>query len=675
MKISKVVVKNFRLLTNTTIELENELSIIIGKNNVGKTSFLKILSIFINGNGKENFRFEDFSIGLQREILELEDKLESGKEFSLPSVSLELNIKYEDSDNIGNINSLIMDLDDESNRLILLCEYIMVVDARQRILKDFHKFQEQYTEEGFSEFIKANVLVYFEKKVYAVDPTNHENKKELEPKELHNIVSMEYIGAQRDVDNNGGSQILSGLASKHYAAVKAIEDENEEFSDLHKVITDTDKKLTEKYEPIFSEIVAEIRDMSYGKKEAEIQVESQLNENQLFSNNTKVTYKHSDTVLPEEYNGLGYLNLFAIIFNIRIQVNRLRNSTAALKILFMEEPEAHTHPQMQYVFIKNIKKILAGYQNENFAFQTIMTSHSPQIVSQCDFTDIKYFRRDETFNQVKALNLSELESRMNNSDSSEKWKRAFRFVKQYITLDKAEIFFASKAILIEGDTERILMAEMMRKLDEENKSNSDWLENRLQSQDISILEVGAYSQHFKELLDFIGIKTLIITDLDSINVRNRKATYVSDPEATLTSNSSLKTFFGTSILEILKNLEDSQKMLNSNDGGKTWEVSKNGQIKIAYQTEENGYYARSFEDAFFAKNIGFVKENFSEFKGLKNRNTFEKNPNDYYEIADKCIDKKSAFALDLILLDGEGETGKRWEIPGYIKEGLEWLQK
>ena len=31
MKISKVVVKNFRLLTNTTIELENELSIIIEK--------------------------------------------------------------------------------------------------------------------------------------------------------------------------------------------------------------------------------------------------------------------------------------------------------------------------------------------------------------------------------------------------------------------------------------------------------------------------------------------------------------------------------------------------------------------------------------------------------------------------------------------------------------------
>ena len=201
-------------------------------------------------------------------------------------------------------------------------------------------------------------------------------------------------------------------------------------------------------------------------------------------------------------------------------------------------------------------------------------------------------------------------------------------MKQYITLDKAEIFFASKAILIEGDTERILMAEMMRKLDEENKSNSDWLENRLQSQDISILEVGAYSQHFKELLDFIGIKTLIITDLDSIKVRNRKATYVSDPEATLTSNSSLKTFFGTDILEILKNLEDSQKMLNSNDGGKTWEVSKNGQIKIAYQTEENGYYARSFEDAFFFLIFGFVKEKLFEIKDLKIRDIFVKNSND-----------------------------------------------
>ena len=31
---------------------------------------------------------------------------------------------------------------------------------------------------------------------------------------------------------------------------------------------------------------------------------------------------------------------------------------ADINLLFIEEPEAHTHPQMQYVFIQNIKNLL-----------------------------------------------------------------------------------------------------------------------------------------------------------------------------------------------------------------------------------------------------------------------------------------------------------------------------
>lgn len=31
---------------------------------------------------------------------------------------------------------------------------------------------------------------------------------------------------------------------------------------------------------------------------------------------------------------------------------------ADINILFIEEPEAHTHPQLQYIFIKNIKELL-----------------------------------------------------------------------------------------------------------------------------------------------------------------------------------------------------------------------------------------------------------------------------------------------------------------------------
>jgi len=42
MKIKQIQIENFRLLKNTIIDLEKDVSIVLGKNNSGKTSFLSI---------------------------------------------------------------------------------------------------------------------------------------------------------------------------------------------------------------------------------------------------------------------------------------------------------------------------------------------------------------------------------------------------------------------------------------------------------------------------------------------------------------------------------------------------------------------------------------------------------------------------------------------------------
>ena len=42
MKITKIKVKNFRLLKEFELDLEESLSLVIGKNNCGKTSLLSI---------------------------------------------------------------------------------------------------------------------------------------------------------------------------------------------------------------------------------------------------------------------------------------------------------------------------------------------------------------------------------------------------------------------------------------------------------------------------------------------------------------------------------------------------------------------------------------------------------------------------------------------------------
>lgn len=42
MKIKKISIMNFRLLQNVTLSLENETTVIVGRNNSGKTSLTEL---------------------------------------------------------------------------------------------------------------------------------------------------------------------------------------------------------------------------------------------------------------------------------------------------------------------------------------------------------------------------------------------------------------------------------------------------------------------------------------------------------------------------------------------------------------------------------------------------------------------------------------------------------
>ena len=230
-------------------------------------------------------------------------------------------------------------------------------------------------------------------------------------------------------------------------------------------------------------------------------------------------------------------------------------------------------------------------------------------------------------------------------------------MKQYLTISRAEIFFADKAVLIEGDTERILMPTFMKKVDIEGNSTSDL---PLLSQNISIIEVGAYSQIFEKFISFLGIKALIITDIDSIEEQKKACRVI---EGTGTSNTAIKHFLPNFDWENLKNLSEENRTKSIN----------NSTLLICYQQEEENYHARSFEDAFIHINKDFINSNIGNFRGLKNKKSFEDNSKDAYDLAQECIDKKTHFALDILYHSDENFSN--WEIPVYIKNGLLWLKR
>lgn len=214
----------------------------------------------------------------------------------------------------------------------------------------------------------------------------------------------------------------------------------------------------------------------------------------------------------------------------------------------------------------------------------------------------------------------------------------------------------------------------MRKVDLEVKARllaegNDDIFLPLLSQNISTIEVGAYSQIFEKFIDFLGIKSLILTDIDSIKVTGQNAKGHDEwgacpvNEGTKTSNSAINHFLSAVTWNDLKVLPIGDRTI----------VVGSSAVCICYQQEEDTYHARSFEDAFINLNREFVKANKHTFKGIKNASDFDDDAKTPYDLADKCIKKKTHFALDILYHSNENLSN--WNIPAYIKNGLLWLKE
>lgn len=686
MKTTKIEINHFRALENFSLSIEEDLSVIIGKNNTGKTSLLSILDRFL-GESKSSFEFHDFNKKyLARNFPFNQEETFSAEEYDPFYISLTIHIEYNETDYIGNLAKLFMSLDPQDKTAIIRFEYVMTYELYLSAVKDYATYCSKAGKKKrtIREYIEKNHSKYFKQIIKSVNPADTNEYVEIKEKsDIQRIINFKYIKAIRDVSNldeaKAKSQTLSKLAVKY---CEARRQETIDESLLDDVLKESDVKLDQSYRKIFKDVITDIERFSYGKGEAKISVKSMLSASTLIKENANVVYSKETEFLPEEYNGLGYMNLFAMIFYINIQIDEFRKIAKAnqtpsdINLLYIEEPEAHTHPQMQYVFIKNIQAKLQegrkGKEGEDeINLQMILSSHSSHIVSQSDFEKIKFFYREN--DAIYSKNLSDLKTEM--IGSGDDGENRFRFLKQYLTLERSELFFADKVIFVEGDTERILINAMMQKTDIANKDTDGYVP--LMSQNISVVEVGAYSHIFDEFISYLGIKALIITDIDSTKgkIASNGRTYyeackVSSGEAT--SNASLKHYFNNIPFDELKSLKKSEKVLTKNAEGK-WISNPNGMVRIAYQTMQKRYHARSFEDAFICCNYEFVKQHKNEFKGLKNRNVIKDTKGAYYEIANKCIDKKSAFATDILYFSDDNYSN--WIIPDYIKEGLEWLAK
>jgi len=719
MRINKISIENFRLLKNFTIDLEQDLSLIIGKNNTGKTSILAALEKFLNPNDRNKFLIDDFNLSFKKDLGSKLDDANNIEEENYTSLGIKLKmyILYDENDDLSNLSRVMMNLDDNNKYIVLSFDYSLGYGDYTLIKQKYHDFKINeatkertkagYTVKDLHYFLTENHKDYFKinKKSLDFDLTNNEanDHKSIdiikENINLSDIINFKWISARRDVTNKDFDRTLSTQTSRIYKRTEANEEQNTAVQDFKDTLSKTDSELNGVYTVMFRDIKEKIREFGGIKvSESEIEIISTLQHRQLLEGNTTVIYKHdNENQLPEHYNGLGYLNLISMIFEIEILLHEFKREKekkpADINLLFIEEPEAHTHPQMQYIFIKNIKKLLGhtidSEDGTSRNLQYLISTHSCHIVADSNFNDIKYLKKEK--GSVISKNLSDLEFEYGEEGE----ENNFRFLTQYLTLNRAELFFADKAIFIEGDTERILIPAMMKKIDIEETDIVPLL-----SQNISLVEVGAYSHIFDKFINFVGIeKSLIITDLDCYyetqkrDAQNNPLTHAngnpivekikcsaSDPSASLTSNNSLKYFHDDhSDLSYYKALRFDWKLLRRNRN-KKWVSNRKGKLLLLFQIEENGYHARSFEDAFFHINKDFITDENHDFTSLTKKylDCYKNNQCDAFKLAEKGVGSKPTLAIEILLnstTDVNGNEFSNWEIPQYIKEGLLWLKK
>ena len=678
MEIKKIYIQHYRLLNDFSLELKNDLSLIVGKNNCGKTSVLSVLEKIFNKNSNRNLVWEDINLNHRREIFENIKRVSDIPDSELSSVlgiNLQIWIQYSELDSYQNIQEFMMDLNPENNFIILEFSYIIPTQKLREISSLTCDFADDFSK--FESFMKKNLNKFFEIQIYSrgynpITQEMTEEKSDLhEMKDVHKIIKVRGISASREVSNKENNHSLSKTSNRFYKLNNGEEINSNANNLLQSAILKADETLTRAYsgddsvEGIFTSVFERVKRFGGNDSEAELAIHSSLSEKDILSNNTTLYYKHDDSLLPETYNGLGYLNLYGIIFEIETLMADIKNEPADINLIYIEEPESHTHPQLQYIFIKNIKDLLKGHNDElkesgDFScIQTLITTHSSHIVSDCNFDDLIYFKRDagtvisKVFNSLK--------------EEYGKDQLGYKFVKQYLTLNNSELFFADKVICIEGDTERILLPTIMQKVDISNPLNQSSMIMPLLSQNISIIETGAHSHVFRKLFDFLGIKVLIITDIDPANKNeNNRLTSCSAVDATSTTNTSIKNFFdisGDEVFSIVAQKSFAEK------------ISSDNRIRIAYQIPEdvNSYQPASFEDAFISLNKQFIidqKAGFIQFEALKDFDDSE--IEDFYKFARDKVNKKSAFASSLLYFEGEENT---WKVPNYISEGLLWLRE
>jgi len=723
LHIASLCISNFRRLRDVRIDMASDISIFVGANNSGKTSVAHAMELFAS-NSRERFSFHDFSAGTWAAFEAFGD---GQAEAALPAISIDIWFHVEPQD-LHRVIDLLPSITWTGTTVGLRIEF--AASDPPSLLENFRQARERARANirpgangepdyhppprTLRDYLSDNqdnrLRREFELRYYVLDrasfnddlrPAAGYTPRQLTAEKgrsggevLSTLLKVDVLHAQRhlsDATGGGRAEDLSRRLSRFYR--RNLEKREDDF-DTIRVLAQSEELLNVHLARVFEPMLAQLSNLGYpGVSNPTLLIRSALNPSIILSSQdgARVHYALGNAAegakqltLPDRYSGLGYKNLIYMVVELldrHAQWLDIEENRPPLHLIFIEEPEAHLHAQLQQVFIQKVLDLLAlqGADATFYASQVVVTTHSPHVLYERGFPPVRYFRRSETAAEQKSevLNLSAFYNDTENPTRD--------FLERYLKLTHCDIFFADAAVLVEGNVERLLLPQMVAKA-----------APRLQSSYLSILEIGgAFGYRFRTLVEYLRIPTLVITDIDSVTPPAALADGDEDqaePEddddgdaagsacmtnvaGAVTSNQTLVQWLPQRqlIADLLGVAPEARIQMDAVAGTPLVRVAYQSEVDVVWNGGTIRMAGRTLEEAFALENMTWCQEQAQDDLRLRVRGSANLTCAQLVEGLHRRIKgskfKKTDFALALL-----AHAPQEWTVPQYIEDGLKWLE-
>lgn len=420
IKIKEIRIRNFRSLKSVDMSFD-DICILIGANNVGKTSLLQALQLAFAGTRK--FDSEDIYVEAA-EILPKERK-----------AIIDVLIVSTDSKNIETAT-----FDDTWFEHFGEFRSEFALDLKQfvalRTVISFDLLKGDYE-------IERRSLIEWPQSDLMEEYGNY--KKSRVTEKVIQAIPVFYMDAKRDIatemrdkSSYWGKLVADvGLNKEDIDAIEnTLDSINETIIDKSAVLKHLVDRLNKITETVSSDkdsikinpVSRKIRDLNRG-----IDISFKDQESESF---------------PISSHGMGtrswitYLTLTAYITWKTEQMKV--ESLPYHPFILLEEPESHLHPQAQRHIFK---------QMNDMSGQKIISTHSPVIVGQADISTVRQIYKEKGCSNVHFIDMT----------AFEKDKKQLQRIRQEIFKTRGDLLFARALILCEGETEELAIPMFFKK--------------------------------------------------------------------------------------------------------------------------------------------------------------------------------------------------------------------